>query len=369
MALGLWLGLVLVVCTFSLRVNEEFGVEATWNMGLLMGVLVALGFAAPSPWVGLVLAWVGMQVPWVQWAYRGKAHMPFAQPLATIAQQNAVLFGGALYVALAWTGQVLAALPWMAGGIVCWSLGNAVAAGWSRAHGGTLPGRTAVPVQGWIHQEFAESAYVASNHMLAWLCGVGALSAVYLTVVSSPLWIVPLPLLAFGALLARNLSGMAAGGIGIVAFATALWGWPAVLVAGVPVVAVVVGLAARLHFQQLDARVHFWRAILWHVRWPGRGLGYLATYRWRLPVEGLRGGAWDHAHNEYIQALVELGPLPVVCAIGYLVGHSLGLTADPTQAYAYGVLLLTAAHACVYFPLHLPGQAVPCLVAMAALDA
>lgn len=364
MGLGLWLGLALIALTFALKLSDALRPPDSWNALLVLAVLGGLAWAAPNPWVAAVLVLVAANAVVVQATFRSGTEL-FAPLNAILGAQIAVAIWAGGYVGLARSGRLTpVTIQTVAAVTVGWATFNALAAGWSRVRGG-LPGRKDVPAVGWIDPILPESAYVGTNHMLAWLCGLGILSAAYL----GSLWVLTIPLIAMGSLISRNISGLAAGGAALTAYATARWGPVAFAVAAVPTVAGVFVLGHRLDFQQLQLRRVFWRSLLSHVRVNGRGMGYLATYRFRLSGEnGLRALAWDWAHNEWLQGAVELGPLASLCAAGYVVTHALTLPPTPEAAYGFALVILTAVYGLVYFPLHMAGQSWPLLIGMAVLD-
>lgn len=369
---GLLLGLLLLATTFAVKLHPQLHIAVTWTFALIAASLITLGLTAPSAWVGTFLIWVGLQIPWTQLVFKWRK-IDVAPLFNIISVQGATIMGGLLYILLAHSGRAPGALKTLAIVAILWAVFNSLCAGYSASKGG-LPGRF-VDIPG-----HPESAYVGSNHMLSWLCGLGLLSGIYLASSVSPLWIIPLPLLGIGVLFAKNLTGLLSGAAGAVMFLALTWGPLAGLLLAVPVL-IGAGCWAwtnvelgppgdtwtHIRCKSLRVRWEGWKQAWPHVTWTGRGLGYYVSLRERTPLAG-ETIVWDHLHNEWLQGLLELGPLPIICALGWLFSRWLGLPSGPEAAYAYSLTVLTATQAIMYFPLHMPGQALPLLVGMAALD-
>lgn len=349
-ALGLF-----VLLTLGLKVYADLSVTDTWMMAWVGGVLLLLATAAPSLWVALILAWIALQLPW-----RHLQRMGHCAPVDQItSQQAAVLGGAALYILLARSGQAADALWGLALVAIAWGVVNTGAAVWALRHAHRLPGRST-----W-KPGYPECGWCGSNLLFGWVCGLGLLGALYLR----PWALLAVPILLVGLYLAKNLSAVAFAGAGCAVQGALTWGWPAAVLVGVPLVGCLVAGGRPLLFFPLTIRWNLWRAVVPALYRPGGlGLGFFGVARVQTEDDQRRRKHWDHLHNEWVQGFLELGPLPVVCGLLYLLGHALTAGATPPRIFAFGVVAATAVYALTYFPLHLPGQALPLLIAMASLD-
>jgi len=105
--------------------------------------------------------------------------------------------------------------------------------------------------------------------------------------------------------------------------------------------------------------------------WTGHGFGsfrfLFQTYQLKHNVMGIRGGSvrawWQHAHNDYAEALAELGWLGLSPLIGMLVWYlrhcvRRRLWRNRSLCIALGGIAMIAVHARFDFPIHLPAIAV-----------
>lgn len=164
----------------------------------------------------------------------------------------------------------------------------------------------------------------------------------------------PLVLLIVGMLWhlwkAEGETCLAAAGVGLLAF-----GWASGLALPVLVVAPL-SLVAYPGFRARvlsNPRWGAWRRGLDYWKrsgWLGAGVGAWPALHIMTPEEP--GRVWKQAHNEYLETLVDAGPVPVLCTVGYL-GTALwrawgGL--PPIEAGLFGSLIGLAVLSVGYMP-------------------
>ncbi len=110
------------------------------------------------------------------------------------------------------------------------------------------------------------------------------------------------------------------------------------------------GLRARL---RANARWGAWRIACQRWRdsgYLGAGLGAWAGLGVQTPEEP--GRRWHSAHNDWLETLVDCGPLPVLCALGYLGAAIVRASAGvrPLEAGLFGSLVALAVLSLGYMP-------------------
>ncbi len=97
----------------------------------------------------------------------------------------------------------------------------------------------------------------------------------------------------------------------------------------------------------------------------GTGLGTWAAVGVQRPGEREAGIAWLNLHNDWLQSVVELGPVPALCGVGLLVSTWWSVPASIGALYGALLVTMTAIWSIVYFPMH---EHAPSLVLIAALS-
>ena len=335
----------------------------------VMLVLTVLGTRLDNPWLALVTGWIAVNVPLGVWLW---AHRWLPDKVDTAVQatsQMVFAVGIAFYDTLARTLVPARDLPWWAVGVLAWGALNAYVFLHQRWCSGTPP-------RGFNHHKIVpggtDLGLMENSSEFAWLMGVTVVTLAYLALHWHGLFafalLALLPLLVW----ARNQSALGAAAVGLAGFASA-FSWP--LVAGAAVLAmplVLVALRVNRGAACWQHRRTEWTrawALLRDTHFLGFGLGSWKNHRYRDRPEGIRQHEWATLHNDWLQSAVEVGVPPVLLAAGYLAGAWWALPATPEAAYAFGLVLYTAAFGILYYPLRNAGQAFVLLVAMAALDA
>jgi O-antigen ligase len=136
------------------------------------------------------------------------------------------------------------------------------------------------------------------------------------------------------------------------------WLWPrsktlTAVLAGAVCIAALAAYSLDYRIGSVDERLAAWQAILSHITLSGHGLGSLYTLspyltdHWDTTVQRL-----DHAHNEAIEVLFELGIIGLAAYIA-IIAIALGSAAADIRIVLVGFLVIS----CVAFPWHIPANA------------
>jgi len=348
--LGLLLGLASIVGFYAGDIPDLLRrQELMWLASLSLGVC-AFAVASPDPLVGLAVAWIALH-PW--WNLLG-----FLWGVVPDMVRNGDLYrnlwpvGGwtAVYL-LAGHGLTAAGLRVLAIVWVGWALLNALAIGYQSVIG-QIPGYVVV----------TEGMPRAGLSGGSWFCSYGLCLGVLSAVFLGGVWLVSIPLFLLACVPAKNFMAPIAMMIALFALVP-----PSMLV--VPALGGVVLVATKVHgrHRAMGTRWQRWllaSGFVWLAKGWGTGLGSLARMQFRDHSEDEAKGVYNNLHNDWLQALIELGPFPVLCALAEVVRRIVWLPAGPEYAFVLALVLFTGVLAFAYFPVHHPSQAMVLALAM-----
>lgn len=348
------IGLALAGLLIALSVAEGFRplcndhYEKNWLL-LPSATLALFAGAIHNPWIAGLAAWLAIHPFLLAYGVQFGLLTRRAGIADLVGQQCCAVVGFGFYLGL--EGRIKPAdMPWLAGGLVLWAAICAMASAenlWSVPshfeHGGLLGNRPAVGF--WV--------------------SVGSLSAAYLWQTHHAAWIAIAPVVIVCAAKLRNWSAFAAMGVALVWYLAIPW----TLLLILPMVVSMVLISSR-QSQSLKSRhealCQTWGAIR-KSHYFGAGLGSWINVLVRQLPEGRQYRFWTAAHNDWLQSWAELGPVPVLLALGYLGTLLWWPPAEPAMRYAASLVIFTAIYAAVYYPIRHPAQAALLLVALGSL--
>ncbi len=326
--------------------------DVRWVLAASCGACVA-GLLAPSPWIAGVLLSLALSIPvsLLAFQHHRSTLLGFPPTGATILAACAVwvVALGLLTAALRETGAVR---PFVVGLLILAAYNTLV--GWIQV-------RRGIHSVVWHDAAFGEPrsvvrAPIAFLHSTWKPAAINALLLPAAIGLAWPLsWWTPLcACLAAGMVwqlhAAEGDTCLVSAGVGV---AAALLGLGLVLpvVIGAPLgIIAYPTLRARL---RSNPRWEAWgRALdVWRkTSWLGAGLG--AWQGLHVQTSSEPGRKWHTVHNDWLETLVECGPLPVLCAMGYL-GTAVVRVAggvSPLEAGLFGSLVALAVLSAGYMP-------------------
>ncbi len=324
--------------------------DTMWLMTLTAGLSV-LAIMAPDPLVGIALAWIALH-PW--WTFVGALRGILPDVLRNADNyRNLWPVGGwaALYILsyrLSPTGLYILAVIWL-----LWALLNAAVVLWQWKENSPLPWAKIVA------EGRPPGAFCGANWFCSYSLCLGTLSAIYL----GGYFIATTPLLIAAMIPTRHYMAPISATIASIPLLPDWW-WRSVIIV---VFSIIILRKSSQRHRAMNARWQQWllmSGLIYLSR--GWGLGLGAVRRMHLKDHSAEDadGVYYNMHNDWLQALIELGPIPVLCAMVELTRRAIWLPPTHDAHFTLSLVVFTAVLAIAYFPLHHPSQSLILAIAM-----
>jgi len=310
--LAVVLGLATIVGFYAAYIPDVLTRHDTmWLTTLTMGVSV-LAIAAPDPIVGIAIAWVAWH-PW--WTFVGRLRGVLPDVLRNgDTYRNLWPVGGwaALYILssrLPHSSLYILAIIWLS-----WAFINAIAVLWQWDENSPLPWSEIVA------EGRPPGAFCGTNWFCSYSLCLGVLSATYL----GGYFTATIPLLIAAMIPTRHYMSPLAMGIGILPLLPNWW-WRS---SAILIFLLVSFRKANLRHRAIWARWNSWlvaSGLVYLSRGWGLGLGAVCRMHLRDHSAEDADGVYYNLHNDWLQTLIELGPIPVLCAMAELARRSVWL--------------------------------------------
>ena len=321
-----------------------------WLTTLTAGV-GALAMLIPDPLVAIAIAWIAVH-PW--WTFVGAINQILPDILRNgDTYRNLWPVGGwaALYILSGYlppTGITILAYMWLG-----WATINALIICWQWKEGKPVPGSII------ITEGRPPGALCGANWFCSYSLCVGVLSAVYL----GGYYISIIPILAVSMIPAKHFTAPIAASIASLALLPDWW-WR---VATIAIMVLIFSYKLHRRHRATNLRYEMWLisgGLVWLSRFWGLGLGAYHRINLSDTTKEDSMSVYTNLHNDWLQSLIELGPIPVLCAVAELVRRTIWLPPTNEAHFALSLIILTAILATTYFPLHHPSQSLILAIAM-----
>ncbi len=348
----------IVLCSWSVMFKGWISrTDTRWLLSLQLA-LILLASTINNVYIAFTVAWIAVH-PWVVHITFSRRMLPFSPTgVSTFQPLIPILWWGAMYVVLK---HYPVSYVVVAYAIIAWGLINAASAIYTDRAKSLPPyfidGRTSYSPN--------SPGLVGGSFMLAFLTSAGFISGmVLLTTAKSYLAITLLTLIS----LILAFSSIHTGTLSPIMFAYVvliLWHVrnPLILIPALAVISAAsyYKLTRPEHRASFDSRFPAWKDAFNLGRdtyFFGIGLGMWNAITNPPLTMDQHDTEWRNLHNDYLQSLVELGPVPCICAVLFLASSWLALYPLATTSQLFGLLMTSyiAMYAFVYFPMrdHMP---------------
>lgn len=329
--------------------------DTRWLLSLQL-IILMLAVQSPNIWITIIICWITLH-PWVVHIHYSYGPLQFAPDRNSVYEPLfPVLWWTALYITL-----TLHPISWqlVAWTLITWATINALFALYQDHYAMPhfiLDDRTP--------QYPSSPGLLGGSFLLSFTCAMASLSTAFIIYTSHNYYLTPLLIvLSYASLRTGTISPLLSVTIPFLLFLTTTHIYYYLLILCI----ISLGLAITLshyHVGSINSRLPAWRAAI-HMcnvtHYLGIGLGAWNAFNNPPDVKEQEGLLWRNLHNDWLQSIVELSPLPSVCAILLLMTQWTSLFhhyPNVTLDTLYGLLMVSSLslYAIVYFPMrdHMP---------------